>query len=234
MLWCRLIGTAVVSAALLAGCTSDSADSKTAPKTPVAKPAASAPAKGPSPTAPKAAPALAPAWVEPVAEPPCDATEARKGLTLLTDPTVDARMITSFGLAAAGMACKKHGPTFSISTAYADPKTTPAQRVRAMVDGVWRSMSLLERDCPGGEKVLNHIGGANMTGPPAQVVIGKHCRFVEKGLATQAEVEGLRETFVALVPIFRTLMTDSEVDPKVQRILLRGLLGLHSEALPTP
>ena len=235
MLAKRPLGIAVLAAALCIGCTPGGSDSASTANAPAAKVPSSAPAPAkidpPAPTSPKKA---APIVAEATPTPPCDAAEARKGISVFTNPKTDDAMIAAFGLAAAGLACERHGPTFKLTQAQMNPKSNPGQRRMAIANGVYRSMPLLERDCPGGEKVLKHIGQENMTGKPALVAIGKHCRFVEKGLVTQAEVENLTGGFVALVPIYRTLMTDSEIDPKVQRVLLRGLMGLRSEALPTP
>ncbi len=223
----RFLGALLTTTLLVFGC------SESAKKAPSAEAVASA-----KPKAEKAAvktpvkPVEATPEPEPVPVPAaCDSVEAGKGVELLVSPSVNPAMLAPFALNATSMACAKHQPTVALVKTLTAMGTPRDVKRRRYTDGVWQNMGLLERSCHAGRKVLNHIGPVQMDGKAAQVAMAKHCRFVEQGLVTKAELPTLDNGYVPLVPIFQSLMKDSKIDARVQRVLLRGIMGLKSAPL---
>lgn len=162
----------------------------------------------------------------------CSEAEALKGVQMLQSASIQADMLPVFALGGLALACEKHkGVTDVVKVLTATRIEREAKR-RHYANGVWAHMHLFERGCKGGTTLLSEIGLANISGTKAQRVIAQHCRFVEQNLISKGEVPTLDNGYAPLIPIFQALMTASKVKPSIQRILLRGTLGLKTAMVP--
>lgn len=164
----------------------------------------------------------------------CDAAALRQGADVLQNPSTSPAMLAVFALNGLALGCPKHPGMVTVVKTLTSVSTGREAKMKGYADGVWASMALLERSCHAGQKVINHIGPAQMSGKDAQVALAKHCRFVEQGLLTRAELPALDNGYVPLVPIFQSLMAASKIDAGLQRILLRGVMGLKTPGKKTP